>query len=188
MQVNVTFRKTSRMSLRVTSKGAVNVSAPYGTSRKVISDFVESHRDWIRDALARNADRQRRRLDFYSMLPLDTKEQREEAVRRLDALILPMVRKYVPLMGVPMPAVEYKALISRWGCCNPRLRRVTFSAYLLLLPEWCAEHVVVHELAHFLVPDHSARFHAVMDRWFPRWREARKVTRECMGRDDDDED
>ena len=51
-----------------------------------------------------------------------------------------------------------------------------FSGYLLLLPDWCAEHVVVHELCHLLEPSHNARFHALMDRYFPRWREARKET------------
>ena len=169
------------MSLRVTQRGAVNVSAPYGTPRKAIANFVDSHQDWIRKALANTAERQRRRLSFYSRLPLETKEQRQEAVRRLDELLLPLVRKYAPMMGVPVPAIEYKAFISRWGCCRPKQCRVAFSAYLLLLPEWCAEHVVVHELAHFIVPDHSPRFHAVMDRWFPRWRDARRVTQECLG-------
>ena len=52
-----------------------------------------------------------------------------------------------------------------------------FSAYLLLLPEWCIEHVVVHELAHLIVPNHSDKFYAVMDTYFPRWREARAETK-----------
>ena len=42
--------------------------------------------------------------------------------------------------------------------------------------EWCVEHVVVHELCHFLEPSHNARFHALMDKYFPRWREARQET------------
>jgi predicted metal-dependent hydrolase len=47
----------------------------------------------------------------------------------------------------------------------------------LLLPEWCVEHVVVHELCHLLEPAHNARFHQLMDCYFPRWREARKEIR-----------
>ena len=39
------------------------------------------------------------------------------------------------------------------------------------------EHVVVHELCHLLEPSHNARFHALMDKYFPRWREARRVMR-----------
>ncbi|MCR5512743.1 MAG: M48 family metallopeptidase [Prevotella sp.] len=44
------------------------------------------------------------------------------------------------------------------------------------MPEWCVEHIVVHELCHLLEPSHNARFHTLMDKYFPRWREARKET------------
>ena len=54
--------------------------------------------------------------------------------------------------------------------------RICISTYVLLLPEWCVEHVVVHELCHLLEPSHNARFHALMDKYFPRWREARQLT------------
>jgi len=36
---------------------------------------------------------------------------------------------------------------------------------------------VVHELCHLLEPSHNARFHALMDRYYPRWREARREAR-----------
>ena len=58
-----------------------------------------------------------------------------------------------------------------------RISKLAFSVYLLLLPDWCIEHVVVHELAHLLEPNHSKRFYAIMDRFFPRWKEARKETK-----------
>ena len=80
-------------------------------------------------------------------------------------------------MGVRPSAVGYRATKSRWGSCNPRSKKINLSLYLLLLPDWCIEHVVVHELAHLLVPNHSERFYAVMDRHFPRWRDARRETR-----------
>ena len=63
---------------------------------------------------------------------------------------------------------------------------ICFSAYVLLLPEWCVEHVVVHELCHLLEPSHNARFHALMDKFFPRWKEARKETRQICKMEDED--
>ncbi|NLG08305.1 MAG: M48 family metallopeptidase, partial [Deinococcales bacterium] len=32
-------------------------------------------------------------------------------------------------------------------------------------------YIVVHEVAHLLVPDHGPRFKALMSRHVPRWRE-----------------
>ena len=89
-----------------------------------------------------------------------------------------MLARHAEEMHVRPSAVTYKPMTSRWGRCSTKDRSICFSIYLLLLPEWCIEHVVVHELCHLLEPSHNARFHALMDRFFPRWREARKETRQ----------
>ena len=46
----------------------------------------------------------------------------------------------------------------------------------MLAPPEVIDSVVVHELCHLLEPSHNSRFHELMDRYFPRWREARKET------------
>lgn len=66
---------------------------------------------------------------------------------------------------------------SKWGSCNVRTHVLTFNLYLMNWPEECIEYVVVHELAHLLVPDHSADFYAVLDRYFPQWKECRRKMR-----------
>ena len=88
-----------------------------------------------------------------------------------------MVARYSEQMGVSPTSVSFKPMISRWGVCNVRARSICYSAYLLLLPTWCVEHVVVHELCHLLEPSHNARFHVLMDQYYPHWREARKETK-----------
>ena len=90
-------------------------------------------------------------------------------------------------MGVKPSFVCYKAMISRWDVCNVKDKSICFSAYLLLLPEWCVEHVVVHELCHLLEPSHNACFHTLMDKFFPRWKEARKATRQICKMEEEDE-
>ena len=85
MAIQVTYRRTRRLSMRIVKNGDVHVSAPIGMPKKEVERFIEEHRDWM---------------------------------------------------------------------------SICFSAYVLLLPEWCVEHVVVHELCHLLEPSHNARFHA----------------------------
>ena len=164
--------------MRIVKNGDVHVSAPYGMPRSEVERFIEEHRDWITEARKKTVESQKRRAAFYDQLPLTTREQADEALRRLKALIEPMVQRHSLVMGVRPAAVVYKPMISRWGVCNVKDRSVCFSAYLLLLPERCIEHVVVHELCHLLEPSHNARFHALMDKYFPRWREVRRETRQ----------
>ena len=163
--------------MRIVKNGDVHVSAPIGLSRDRVIAFIEEHRDWISEARQKTSERQQQRNAFYDKLPLTTRAQADDALRRLKALIEPMVERHAKEMGVRPSRVFFKPTISRWGLCNVRDRSICISAYVLLLPEWCAEHVVVHELCHLLEPSHNARFHALMDQYFPRWREARRETR-----------
>lgn len=166
--------------MHIVKNGDVHVSAPIGLPESEVERFIDEHRDWITRARKKTNESQQRRAAFYRQLPLQTKAQADDALKRLKALIEPLVEHHAKAMGLLPPVVFYKAMISRWGVCNVRDKSICFSAYLLLLPEWCAEHVVVHELCHLLEPSHNARFHALMDKYFPRWKEARKATRNLV--------
>jgi len=180
MAIQLTYRRTSRLSMRIVKNGDVHVSAPIGISRGEVEAFINQHRDWIAEARKKTAERQKQRDDFYDRLPLTTKAQKMEATERLRTLVEPMIERYVMAMGVRPTSVSYKPMESRWGVCKVKERSICYSTYLLLLPDWCVEHVVVHELCHLLEPSHNARFHALMDQYFPKWREAKKETRKVV--------
>lgn len=163
--------------MRIVRNGDVHVSAPIGMSKKVVEAFINEHQEWIVEARKKTAEHQNQRAAFFNLLPLSTKAQKIEATERIGALVEPMIERYSKVMGVSPSSVGYKPMISRWGMCNVKERSICFSTYLLLLPDWCVEHVVVHELCHLLEPSHNARFHALMDKYYPRWKEARKETR-----------
>ena len=166
--------------MRIVKNGDVHVSAPIGLSKKRVEACIETHRDWIDKARENALKRLKKRDDFYNQLPLTTKAQKAEATARLKALVEPMIERNAAAMGVRPSRVSYKPTISRWGQCNVKARSICISMYVLLLPDWCVEHVVVHELCHLLEPSHNARFHALMDQYFPRWREARKETAKAV--------
>ena len=185
MDIKVTYRFTSRLSMRIVKNGDVHVSAPIGMPRGKVVAFIEEHQDWIDKARKKLYERQKQRAEFFNKLPLATREQADEALKRLKALVEPMVEKHSKEMGVNPSIVYFKPTISRWGQCNIRNRSICISIFVLLLPDWCVEHVVVHELCHLLESSHNARFYALMDKYFPRWREARKEThRVCRMKED----
>ncbi|MBQ4023412.1 MAG: DUF45 domain-containing protein [Prevotella sp.] len=176
MDIQLTYRRTSRLSMRIVSNGDVHVSAPIGMPKKEVESFICQHQDWIVEARKKTKERQTQRAAFFNQLPMKTMTQKNEATEKMKRLIEPMIERHSKNLGVSPSAVSYKPMISRWGMCNVRERSITFSTYLLLLPEWCVEHVVVHELCHLLEPTHNAHFHDLMDKYYPRWRDARKET------------
>lgn len=163
--------------MRIVKNGDVHVSAPIGMTKKEIEAFVEQHRDWITEARKKTLEWQKKRTDFYNQLPLTTQSQAEGALIRLKTLVEPMVERYAKEMGVSPTVVYYKPMKSRWGMCKVKERSICISVYVLLLPNWCVEHIVVHEMCHLLEPSHNARFRSLLDKFFPQWREARKETR-----------
>ena len=53
----------------------------------------------------------------------------------------------------------------RWGSCTPVDRSIRLSHKLQGLPDYVLDYVIVHELAHLLVNDHSPRFWALVQRY-----------------------
>jgi hypothetical protein len=61
---------------------------------------------------------------------------------------------------------------SRWGSCTPLDATIRLSTRLRGMPEWVIDYVLVHELAHLLVPGHGPSFWAEVER-YPRSERAR---------------
>ena len=180
MAIQLTYRRTHRLSMRIAKNGDVHVSVPWGMSKENVEAFINQHQEWIIKAQQKTVERQKQRTTFYNQLPLNTPSQKAEATERIRALVTPMLEHHTKVMGVNPSSLCYKPMISRWGVCKVKERSICFSTYMLLLPEWCIEHIVVHELCHLLEPSHNARFHKLMDKFFPLWKEARKETRRAV--------
>jgi len=52
----------------------------------------------------------------------------------------------------------------RWGSCTIETGQIRISDRLVDVPPWVLDHVIVHELVHLLVPDHSPAFDAILAR------------------------
>ena len=82
----------------------------------------------------------------------------------------PAFRKY----GVALPSLRIRDMETRWGSCLVKKRIVTLNKRLLEAPRNCIEYVVMHELCHFIHPNHSKNFYSFLTMLMPDWKE-RKV-------------
>ena len=87
--------------------------------------------------------------------------------------IYPTFRKY----NVPMPKLILRDMTSRWGSCQAKRGTITLNKRLIETPRECIEYVILHELTHFIQPDHSQNFYDLLGAFMPDWKE-RKVTLE----------
>ena len=92
------------MSMRIVKNGDVHVSAPIGMPREKVMAFIEEHKDWINEARKKTFERQKQRAEFFNKLPLATRAQADEALKRLKAQVLSTLARGPQGNSQDMPA------------------------------------------------------------------------------------
>lgn len=83
----------------------------------------------------------------------------------------PIVEKY----GIEIPTVYVRKMKTLWGSCSVARQAVTFNFYLIKARMPYIDYVVLHELVHFLYPNHSKHFYAFLSNHMPDWKERKIV-------------
>ena len=83
-----------------------------------------------------------------------------------------LARKYLDGRVEPASVRWSSAQRARWGSCTPSDGSIRLSDRLQGLPTWVTDYVLVHELAHLLISDHSSEFWDLVGR-YPRAERAR---------------
>lgn len=102
----------------------------------------------------------------------------DESCREVFRQVLEEVYPPFRALGVEMPTLRLRQMKSRWGSCLVQKKVVTLNKRLLAAPRPCIQYVAVHELCHFLHPDHSQRFYRLLGAMMPDW----KARREALNR------
>ena len=82
---------------------------------------------------------------------------------------------------VAWPELMLRRMKSQWGNCHWRQGYITLNTALARCPETLRDYVALHELVHFVHPDHGPGFYWLMDRLMPDWRQRRKELRRYGG-------
>lgn len=98
---------------------------------------------WIATILERLEERERRRRPSDADLQ---SRARELSRRYLDGRADPVSVRWVANQR------------TRWGSCTPDDGTIRLSTRLRGMPGWVVDYVLVHELAHLLIPGHGADF------------------------------
>lgn len=75
---------------------------------------------------------------------------------------------------------QVKRLKTEWGSCVSSKRSLLFNLELARVPLECIEYVVVHELIHLKVDNHSKLFEAQMTKYLPDWESRRQQLNEFI--------
>jgi predicted metal-dependent hydrolase len=79
---------------------------------------------------------------------------------------------------IPVPNLKIRKMTSRWGVCNIKNHNVTLNYNLSKYEICCLDYVIVHELSHFIHPNHSSDFWLLVGKYYPKYKECRKMLKE----------
>jgi predicted metal-dependent hydrolase len=161
--VPVERKRIKSIRLKVYPSGEVKISAPFNVPLSEILAFACSKSEWIGKCLQKKRERPAPLTGFAEP------EFRQILSDSLDRLY-PIVQAH----GVKMPSVSVRSMKTRWGSCSVRGGSIRLNYYLRFAPLESIDYVVLHELAHFLYPNHSKDFYGFIERHMPDWKQRRE--------------
>lgn len=190
-------------SYRLTIEGGVPVFyAPRDCPLSFIEEEVEKHRHWIEEQLARYQKSTRVNTVLYlgREYPLKIQTGSKSKVEFIDdtfflttqtddpqklyklllnwfiaqalETIPPRITAFAEKVGSYPKKVTFRLQKTRWGSCSTN-GNINLNLKLMMAPEWIFNYVIIHELCHLQIPNHSSQFWDLVARHCPRYQEAR---------------
>jgi predicted metal-dependent hydrolase len=73
--------------------------------------------------------------------------------------------RYLDGMCTPSSVRWVDNQLNRWGSCTPADRTIRLSTRMQGMPSYVVDYVLVHELAHLLIPGHGTAFWRLVERY-----------------------
>jgi len=160
--------RARRWRLEVPWGEAPRLTVPRATSHADVERLLEEKLPWITEQRSRQVPR----------LCLDPSAVSEsEARTAARELVSTLAEEQGERIGVEYRRIRIGGQRTLWGSCSPR-GTLSFNWRLVLAPREVVDYVVVHELCHLRVPNHSRRFWALVERHRPHWRQQRDWLRD----------
>lgn len=99
-------------------------------------------------------------------------------LRKARRVFTPWLAELASRHGLDYTALSVRGQKTRWGSCSGR-GTISLNCKLLFLPPELVEHVMCHELAHTVHPNHSAAFWRLLDRLDPQCAANRRALRQA---------
>lgn len=90
------------------------------------------------------------------------------------------IDRWLPLFvargyAIPAPRLKIFSMRRAWGRCYYTKGLITMNLHLVKVPQVCIDYIVLHELCHFAVSNHSKDFYRLVESFMPDWHEADKL-------------
>ena len=194
------IRKNNKNTYVRVKDGRIIVNTNYLTSKGSIIKLIEDNKKSILKMITRDEKKSNREENFYyfgkkydviygfnemeitdnKIYVLDKKTMDKFIDNNIKNIYLERLNYWYNLFEekIPVPNLKIRKMTSRWGVCNIKNHNITLNYQLCKYDMCCLDYVIVHELSHFIHPNHSRNFWNLVGKYYPKYKECRKMLKE----------
>lgn len=166
MNYQVIRSKRKTASIQIKPSGEIIIRIPEWYTKQMIDELTERHSKWIMKKL------QELQMNGEQVPIKLSEHERADGIHKARQVFPERVSHYAEVMGVTYARITVREQKTRWGSCSSK-GNLNFNWKLVLTPDYVLDYVVIHELAHRKVMDHSKQFYAVVAEVMPDYERAR---------------
>ena len=150
-------KKAKRVNISIKPFTGVRVAVPDGLSFQKAEEFVYTKTHWIQRHLVRMKQyEEKNKTTAAAPDDIDRAKDKRKLLRRLTHL----ARKH----GFTYNKVFVRNQKTRWGSCSHK-NNLSLNMNIIRLPEELMDYVILHELTHTRVKNHSKKFWAEINKF-----------------------
>lgn len=196
-EVEIVRKNNKNTYIRV-KENKICITTNYFTTKKEIQKLLQNNHQWIERMLEKRKEKSQQEKDFrifgeeYQIIytkkadSLSIEENRilikdeKTLTKWLDSILIKTYQEHLKYWyqtfeeNIPLPNLKVRKMKTRWGVCNTKNHNVTLNSELIQYDIECLDYVIVHELSHFIEPNHSKNFWAIVSKYCPNYKEIRK--------------
>jgi predicted metal-dependent hydrolase len=148
--------RARRVIISVKPYERVRVAIPNRVSFKSALNFVNLKKPWIQKHLVRIKRMESQRQAVNSSVIIDKVKAKKKLTNRLKQLAVQH--------GFTYNKVYIRNQKTRWGSCSSK-NNISLNIKLVLLSDKLVDYVILHELVHTKIHNHSKRFWGELDKY-----------------------
>jgi len=150
-------KRAKRVIIYVRFVKGVRVAVPARTSFKKALEFVHLKKQWIQKNLKKTKRKENQQKAFLDRsLAIDRADTKKRLTDRLNHL--------AEQHGFTYNKISIREQKTRWGSCSNN-NNISLNYKLILLPKELIDYVILHELVHTRIHNHSKKFWTELDRY-----------------------
>jgi len=148
--------RAKRIIISVRPSKEVRVAIPNRISLKSALEFVNLKKPWIQKHLVRIERMESRRQAVGSTVIIDRADDKNKLTNKLKQL--------AAQHGFTYNKVTIRNQKTRWGSCSHK-NNISLNMKLVMLSDELIDYVILHELVHTKIHNHSKKFWAKLDKY-----------------------